>query len=179
MLQEILVGTANSKARAMVPPPVPVSAAPTTTPTIAPSNETAELPSTTESISSIQESSHKPSVDKKCQHVKNAVKAPKFKKGLAHLKDWDHCHGCIADEAKAKKLAKRQQQQDSAEALEALSLDDAEHSIEALDSESLWICLTCCEINCGRALRKHAITHHEKNQHSHPLAINLGNMNCW
>ncbi|KAG0039905.1 Ubiquitin carboxyl-terminal hydrolase 16 [Podila clonocystis] len=178
MLQEILVELASAKARAaMAPPPTLVSAAPTTS-TIAPSKETAELPSTTELDSSTQESSHKPSVDKKCQHVKNAVKAPKFKKGLGHLKDWDHCHGCIAAEAKAKKLAKRQQQ-DSTEALEALSLDDAEHSIEALDSESLWICLTCCEINCGRALRKHAIMHHEKNQHSHPLAINLGTMDCW
>ncbi|KAG0088355.1 Ubiquitin carboxyl-terminal hydrolase 16 [Podila epicladia] len=178
MLHEILVGTASSKARAMVPPPAPVSAAPTT-PTIVPSNENAELSSTIELVSSIQESSHKPSVDKKCQHVKNAFKAPKFKKGLAHLKDWDHCHGCIATDAKVKKLAKRQQQQDSTEALEALSLDDAEQSIEALDSESLWICLTCCEINCGRAIRKHAVMHHEKNQHSHPLAINLGNMDCW
>lgn len=163
----------------MTPPvSVPVPAAPTTS-TIAPTlGETAEPLSTAELVPSIQESSHKPSVDKKCQHVKNAVKAPKFKKGLAHLKDWDHCQGCIAAEAKAKKLAKRQQQ-DSTEALEALSLGDADHSIEALDSESLWICLTCCEINCGRALKKHAIMHHEKNQHSHPLAINLGTMDCW
>ncbi|KAF9021856.1 Ubiquitin carboxyl-terminal hydrolase 16 [Haplosporangium bisporale] len=179
MLQDILVGSANAKARAMTPPvPVAVPAAPTTS-TIAPTlGETAEPMSTAELVPSIQESSHKPSVDKKCQHVKNAVKAPKFKKGLGHLKDWDHCQGCIAAEAKAKKLAKRQQQ-DSTEALEALSLDDADHSIEALDSESLWICLTCCEINCGRALKKHAIMHHEKNQHSHPLAINLGTMDCW
>ncbi|KFH69143.1 hypothetical protein MVEG_05944 [Podila verticillata NRRL 6337] len=179
MLQDILVGSANAKARAMTPPvPVAVPAAPTTS-TIAPTlGETAEPMSTAELVPSIQESSHKPFVDKKCQHVKNAVKAPKFKKGLGHLKDWDHCQGCIAAEAKAKKLAKRQQQ-DSTEALEALSLDDADHSIEALDSESLWICLTCCEINCGRALKKHAIMHHEKNQHSHPLAINLGTMDCW
>ncbi|KAF9427413.1 Ubiquitin carboxyl-terminal hydrolase 16 [Podila epigama] len=130
--------------------------------------------------------------DKKCQHVKTAVKAPKFKKGLAHLKVWDHCQGCIAAVAKAKKSPHRGQkkqeqesEQDATLSMESLSLtgptnlDSQDQVDEALASELLWLCLTCCEINCGRTVKKHSIAHYEKSQHNHPLAINLGTMECW
>ncbi|KAG0278720.1 Ubiquitin carboxyl-terminal hydrolase 16 [Linnemannia exigua] len=111
----------------------------------------------------------------KCQHVKNAVKLPKLRKGIAHQKDWDHCQGCQAAESKAKKLAQRMDV-----SLSSMSLTESEGAAgEPLPSESLWMCLSCCEINCGRTIKKHALAHHDGKKNNHPLAINLGTMDCW
>ncbi|KAF9156729.1 Ubiquitin carboxyl-terminal hydrolase 16 [Linnemannia schmuckeri] len=114
----------------------------------------------------------------KCQHVKSAVNLNKLRKGIAHQKDWDHCLGCKTAESKAKKLAQRMDT-----SLSKLSLSESEGSAvgadEPLLAESLWMCLSCCEINCGRALKKHALAHHDGKKNNHPLAINLGNMDCW
>ncbi|KAF8937756.1 Ubiquitin carboxyl-terminal hydrolase 16 [Haplosporangium gracile] len=114
----------------------------------------------------------------KCQHVKSAVNLNKLRKGIAHQKDWDHCLGCRAAESKAKKLAQRMDA-----SLSKLSLSESEESAagadEPLPAESLWMCLSCCEINCGRTLKKHALAHHDGKKNNHPLAINLGNMDCW
>ncbi|KAG0293245.1 Ubiquitin carboxyl-terminal hydrolase 16 [Linnemannia gamsii] len=112
----------------------------------------------------------------KCQHVKNAVKLPKLRRGIAHQKDWDHCLGCKLAESKAKKLAQR---------VDKLSLSEAEGSTagtaadEPLPAESLWMCLSCCEINCGRTIKEHALAHHDGKKNNHPLTINLGTMDCW
>jgi hypothetical protein len=112
----------------------------------------------------------------KCQHVKNAVKLPKLRKGVAHQKDWSHCLGCRLAESKAKKLAQR---------MDKLSLSESEGSTtgdaagEPMPAESLWMCLSCCEINCGRTIKEHALTHHDGKKNNHPLAINLGTMDCW
>ncbi|KAG0206076.1 Ubiquitin carboxyl-terminal hydrolase 16 [Mortierella sp. GBA30] len=109
----------------------------------------------------------------KCQHVKNTVKLPKLRKDLGHLKDWDHCRGCLQAETKQKKLAQRLES-----SMTGLSLTDMpESSVEALPSEALWMCLTCCEINCGRAIKEHALQHCDGK--THPLAVNLGTMDCW
>ncbi|KAF9099151.1 Ubiquitin carboxyl-terminal hydrolase 16 [Mortierella sp. AD031] len=117
----------------------------------------------------------------KCQHVKNAVKLPKLRKGIAHQKDWDHCQGCQAAESKAKKLAQRIDV-----SMSSLKLSESEGAGagvgtggEPLPADSLWMCLSCCEINCGRTIRQHAQAHHDGKKNNHPLAINLGNMDCW
>ncbi|KAF8985531.1 Ubiquitin carboxyl-terminal hydrolase 16 [Entomortierella lignicola] len=111
----------------------------------------------------------------KCQHVKNAgIKAIKIRIKIGHLQDWNHCQSCLKAEFKAKKLAQR-----SDPSMEKPSLADAESTVEALPSNSLWICLSCCEINCGRMVNKHALSHHESMKGNHPLCINLGTMDCW
>ncbi|KAF9361453.1 Ubiquitin carboxyl-terminal hydrolase 16 [Mortierella sp. AD094] len=111
--------------------------------------------------------------DGKCQHVKNAIKLPKVRSKIQHQKNWNHCHGCINAEIKAKKLQQRSEQ-----SMAGLSLADTGSSLE-LPSDSLWMCLSCCEINCGRMVNKHALTHHEDMKGNHPLSINLGTMDCW
>ncbi|KAF9139231.1 Ubiquitin carboxyl-terminal hydrolase 45 [Mortierella sp. GBA39] len=114
----------------------------------------------------------------KCQHVKSAVNLNKLRKGIAHQKDWDHCLGCKAAESKAKKLAQRIDK-----SMSKLSLSESEGSaagvVEPLSAESLWMCLTCYDINCGRAIKKHAMAHHDGKKNDHPLAINLGTLDCW
>ncbi|KAG9070622.1 Ubiquitin carboxyl-terminal hydrolase 16 [Linnemannia hyalina] len=114
----------------------------------------------------------------KCHHVKGAVNLAKLRKGIAHQKDWDHCLGCKAAESKAKKLAQRVDKP-----MSKLSLSESEGSAagaeEPLSAESLWMCLTCYDINCGRAIKKHAVAHHDSKKNNHPLAINLGTLDCW
>ncbi|KAF9580522.1 Ubiquitin carboxyl-terminal hydrolase 16 [Lunasporangiospora selenospora] len=114
--------------------------------------------------------------DNKCQHVKDSVKVPKLRKNLSHIKDWDHCQGCQAAEIKAKKLAKRLDA-----SLDQLSLADLmdESAMDPLPADSLWLCLNCCEINCGRAIKQHGLAHHGSKGHDHALAINLASMDCW
>ncbi|KAI1316641.1 Ubiquitin carboxyl-terminal hydrolase 16 [Mortierella claussenii] len=123
--------------------------------------------------------------DGKCQHVKNAVKLPKLRSKLAHIKDWDHCQGCVNAVHKAKKLALRKTSVSltGSESLDSKDSDDAgvDKGIleEVLPAESLWICLSCYEINCGKQVRDHAVAHHDEKKGNHPLAINLGTMDCW
>ncbi|KAI8601182.1 hypothetical protein EDD21DRAFT_114440 [Dissophora ornata] len=110
-----------------------------------------------------------------CSHVKDVVKPAQFRRLIAKHKDWDHCQGCLNDHARIKKLA-----QTLDTALAALALADMSGDpTEGLPADSLWMCLSCCEINCGRALKKHAIVHHDKTRKDHPLAINLASLDCW
>lgn len=114
--------------------------------------------------------------DGKCQHVKSAVKLPKISKGLAHQKDWDHCQGCLsAVESKQKKVHSSKRVESS---MAAMGLTTPK-VVEAISADHLWMCLSCCEINCGRAIHEHAQRHHDGKKTNHPLAINLGTMECW
>lgn len=169
------------RALAFPPRPVPAVAAKTPealTDSSAPVDSPDIKDSTTDAIDAIDPSELSTTAggEGKCQHVKNAVKLPKLRKGIAHQKDWDHCLGCRLAESKAKKLAQR---------MDKLSISESEESTagasadEALPAESLWMCLSCCEINCGRTIKKHALAHHDGKKNNHPLAINLGTMDCW
>lgn len=184
------------RALAFPPKPVPVAAAvpePAAAAATAAANATKEAstssvptdspdivadPTTTEAAADPSESTTTSGGGGKCQHVKSAVNLNKLRKGIAHQKDWDHCLGCKAAESKAKKLAQRVDK-----SMSKLSLSESEGSAavadEPLSVESLWMCLTCCDINCGRAIKKHAMAHHDGKKNNHPLAINLGTMDCW
>ncbi|KAG0045043.1 hypothetical protein BGZ83_009717 [Gryganskiella cystojenkinii] len=122
--------------------------------------------------------------DGKCQHVKGTVKLPKLRKALGHVKDWDHCQGCLSamDSTKLSKKSSSSSGKRLVSSLEAMGLDEAKpkkRAVEAMSPEHLWMCLTCCEINCGRAIHEHALQHHDGKKADHPLAINLGTMDCW
>ncbi|KAF9997348.1 hypothetical protein BGZ79_008958 [Entomortierella chlamydospora] len=106
----------------------------------------------------------------KCPHVKDAVKPSAFRKAICQIKDWDHCQGCLGEHARIKKMPF---------AFEALNLNNSLNELtESLPADALWMCVSCSEINCGRTLRKHAVTHHDT-KHDHPLAINLASLDCW
>ncbi|KAG0262052.1 Ubiquitin carboxyl-terminal hydrolase 16 [Mortierella polycephala] len=91
-----------------------------------------------------------------CQHAKDAVHSAKFRRVLTQQKDWDHCQGCLSDHAKIKKLA-----QGLDTALSALSLADPNvDPTESLPLDVLWICLSCCQISCGRMFKEHALVHY-------------------
>ncbi|KAF9192176.1 Ubiquitin carboxyl-terminal hydrolase 16 [Haplosporangium sp. Z 767] len=109
-----------------------------------------------------------------CQHTKDIVHLAKFRRILTQQKDWDHCQGCLSDHAMIKKLA-----QGLDTALSALSLADPNGDpTESLPLDALWICLSCCEISCGRMFKKHALVHYSKPENKHPLAMNLGTLDC-
>ncbi|KAF9957032.1 Ubiquitin carboxyl-terminal hydrolase 16 [Mortierella alpina] len=173
MLMEILAGSSK---KATLPAP--------TTPTPSPSSTSNAAIDTTSVLAEektvVETTAPESPVsgsggDGKCQHVKNAVKLPKLRKGLSHLKAWDHCQGCLDAEAKARKQAQRLEL-----AMTGQSSSDAmESTVEPLSPELLWMCLTCCEINCGRSIKKHALSHHDGKKNDHPLAVNLENMDCW
>ncbi|KAF9110675.1 Ubiquitin carboxyl-terminal hydrolase 16 [Mortierella sp. AM989] len=110
----------------------------------------------------------------KCQHVKDAVKLSAFRKTTNQIKDWDHCQGCLNEHAKIKKST-----QGLSPALEAINLRDASNEgIEELPADALWMCLSCCEINCGRAVKEHGVAHYDTRK-DHSLAINLASLDCW
>ncbi|KAF9339991.1 Ubiquitin carboxyl-terminal hydrolase 45 [Linnemannia elongata] len=202
ILTEILTSSRKSgrvedpkveRALAFPPKPIPVTAAIPEPTAAAAANPTKEASTssvsvdnpdlvtdstTTDVATDPSESTITPGGGGKCQHVKSAVNLAKLRKGVAHQKDWDHCLGCKAAESKAKKLAQRIDK-----SMSKLSLSESEGSAagadEPLSAESLWMCLTCCEINCGRTIRKHAVAHHDGKKNNHPLAINLGTTDCW
>ncbi|KAF9439270.1 Ubiquitin carboxyl-terminal hydrolase 16 [Entomortierella beljakovae] len=107
----------------------------------------------------------------KCQHAKDAIKLSAFRKAITSIKDWDHCQGCQSEFTKIKKLA-----QGLGSSFESLALSE---SSEALPATALWMCLSCYEINCGRAIKEHALSHNEAMKDNHPLAINLESLECW
>ncbi|KAF9127776.1 Ubiquitin carboxyl-terminal hydrolase 16 [Mortierella sp. 14UC] len=167
-----VIATPAAAAAATTPEPSTASKAPEEAPTSLTSIDAPDADSTTVAI---DPSGSGPGGEGKCQHVKNAVKLPKLRKGIAHQKEWDHCQGCQAAESKAKKLAQRMDV-----SLSSMSLSELEKTAgESLSSESLWMCLTCCEINCGREIKNHALSHHDGKKNDHPLAINLGTRDCW
>ncbi|KAF9911021.1 Ubiquitin carboxyl-terminal hydrolase 16 [Linnemannia zychae] len=195
MLQEILTGSSSKSGRvpndkgeralAFPPKPAPVVAAATATLEPPSASKASEEASTSlasindpesGSVADIIGPSQSSSVgERRCQHVKTAVKVSKLTKDIAHQNKWDHCQGCQPAESKAKKQA---HQVDVS--LSSMSLSEPEKSVVGpLPSESLWMCLTCIEINCGRQFKKHALSHHEGKKGNHPLAINLGSMECW
>jgi hypothetical protein len=97
----------------------------------------------------------------KCDHVKNAVKIKEFRR--LKIKDWDHCRECQNLQAAGRKL-------------DAEATGDSD---ESLPMDALWMCMACQSINCGSTARKHAKAHHQTKGHDHPIAINLGNLDCW
>lgn len=111
----------------------------------------------------------------KCDHVKNAVKQTTFRRLMGRVKNWDHCQGCRDHHSSIKASA---QKLDAA----MLSPDFADatgDSVEALPADALWMCLTCCNINCGLPSKRHAKAHHRTKGHDHPLSINLASLDCW
>ncbi|KAG0332166.1 Ubiquitin carboxyl-terminal hydrolase 16 [Podila horticola] len=109
-----------------------------------------------------------------CPHVKKAVNILNLRRTLAKLDDWDHCHGCRLLDIKVRKVVERMDP-----AFARLALSELGDSKEALSLESLWMCLSCGDINCGRAIKEHAISHYDTEKKEHPLIINLASMECW
>ncbi|CAO3575068.1 unnamed protein product [Mortierella alpina] len=183
MLMEILAGSSK---KATLPTPTPTPTTLATSPSST-SIATTDVPSTSvemttavEAKTAVETSAPEAPVsgsggDGKCQHVKNAVKLPKLRKGLPHLKVWDHCQGCLDAEVKARKHVQRLELSMTGHS----SSDTMESTVEPLAPELLWLCLTCCEINCGRSIKEHALSHHDGKRNDHPLAVNLENMDCW
>ncbi|KAK3805616.1 MAG: hypothetical protein J3Q66DRAFT_319819 [Benniella sp.] len=97
----------------------------------------------------------------KCDHVKHAVKTKDFRR--LKIKDWDHCRECLNLQAPGRKV-------------DAEATGDSD---ESLPLDALWMCMSCQSINCGLTARKHAKAHHQTKGHDHPIAINLGNLDCW
>ncbi|KAG0359979.1 hypothetical protein BC939DRAFT_160341 [Gamsiella multidivaricata] len=108
----------------------------------------------------------------KCQHIKDAIKPAQFRRLVAQNKDWDHCQGCVVDRSRIKRLT-----QGFDTTLAALAINDT--MPESLPPDALWMCLSCGEINCGRAHKKHALAHRDGKRDGHPLAINLASLDCW
>ncbi|KAF9433932.1 Ubiquitin carboxyl-terminal hydrolase 16 [Entomortierella beljakovae] len=127
-----------------------------------------------ENIPPSQDASEGKIKEGKCQHLKDAAKSSMIKRKMAQQKDWNHCEGCLDAEAKAKKKVQRIDV-----TMTGLPISETESTVEALPAESLWMCLSCCKINCGRMVNKHALSHHEEMKGNHPLSINLGTMECW
>lgn len=109
-----------------------------------------------------------------CPHVKKTVNVLNLRRTLAKLDDWDHCHECRLLDIRVRKMAERMIPQ-----FAQLALAEIGDSKEALSLESLWMCLSCGEINCGRAIKEHAVSHYDTHKKEHPLVINLASMDCW
>ncbi|KAI9237352.1 MAG: hypothetical protein BYD32DRAFT_416644 [Podila humilis] len=109
-----------------------------------------------------------------CPHVKKTVNVLNLRHTLAKLDDWDHCHECRWLDIRVRKTAERMIPQ-----FAQLALAEIGDSKEAFSPELLWMCLSCGEINCGRAIKEHAIFHYDKQKKEHPLVINLASMDCW
>ncbi|KAF9931221.1 Ubiquitin carboxyl-terminal hydrolase 16 [Modicella reniformis] len=107
----------------------------------------------------------------KCEHIKDNVKQATFRRLITQIKDWDHCGGCRNSQKLAHKLDAVMPDVDLTDAIG--------DTAEGLPADALWMCMTCCELNCGRGLKKHAITHHRTKERDHPLAINLSSLDCW
>ncbi|KAF9402267.1 Ubiquitin carboxyl-terminal hydrolase 16, partial [Podila epigama] len=108
-----------------------------------------------------------------CPHIKKTVNILSLRRTLAKLDDWDHCHGCRVANVRLKKMM------DLNPMFAHLSLDNLNNSNEPLSLETLWMCLSCGDINCGRAHKEHAVSHHTDHKTEHPLAVNLASMDCW
>ncbi|KAF9561741.1 Ubiquitin carboxyl-terminal hydrolase 16 [Mortierella alpina] len=169
MLMEILAGSSKM---ATLPSPTTLATSPSSTATVA--STPAEVKDAA-GASAPEVPVSGPGGDGKCQHVKNAVKLPKLRKGLGHLKSWDHCQGCLDAETKTRKHLQRLDLSMTGHS----SPDTMESTVQPLSPELLWMCLTCCEINCGRSIKKHALSHHDGKKNGHPLAVNLESMDCW
>ncbi|KAG0241622.1 Ubiquitin carboxyl-terminal hydrolase 16 [Actinomortierella wolfii] len=112
----------------------------------------------------------------KCPHAKQAVKIIKLRRQLAQLKELNKCDRCEFEYQKTIRLAKRMAEM--SELMAQISLENTPEP-EPLPLEAAWMCLSCCQINCGRAIKKHAVMHSEAEKGEHPLAINLSTMECW
>lgn len=109
-----------------------------------------------------------------CPHVKKTVDVLNLRRTLARLDDWDHCHGCRLMDIRVRKMAEQMTPQ-----FAQLALAEFGDSKEALPLELLWMCLSCGEINCGRAIKEHAVSHYDIQKKEHPLVIHLASMDCW
>ncbi|KAG0316350.1 Ubiquitin carboxyl-terminal hydrolase 16 [Dissophora globulifera] len=125
-------------------------------------------------VNAIHEAQHGEGTEN-CQHVKDAIKPSLFRRLIAAQKDWDHCHSCLERHAHTKKMMQGLDPRFAAMALADLNADAS----EPLPADALWMCLSCGEINCGRAFKKHAVDHYNKPGSKHPLAFNLASMECW
>ncbi|KAF9976050.1 Ubiquitin carboxyl-terminal hydrolase 16 [Actinomortierella ambigua] len=112
----------------------------------------------------------------KCPHAKQAMNAMKLRRQIAQLKDLNKCHGCDFEYGQQIRAVKRMAS--LSEIMAEMALKDVVEP-EPLALEAAWMCLSCCEINCGRAVKKHAVKHADDGKGNHPLTINLSNMECW
>lgn len=109
-----------------------------------------------------------------CPHVSQAIHILDLRRAISKLDDWDHCHGCQLFDIRVRKMVERLDPE-----FARLALTELGDSKEALSLESLLMCLSCGEINCGRAIKEHAASHYDTEKKEHPLAINLASMECW
>ncbi|RUP51333.1 Zn-finger in ubiquitin-hydrolases and other protein-domain-containing protein [Jimgerdemannia flammicorona] len=98
----------------------------------------------------------------KCQHLK-AVKIKKLKQALPQVKKDLNCKMCAKQPSSAKPSAS--------------AADVAGDGSSA--TSPAWICLTCAQLHCGRAVNKHALQHYEEMGMDHALAVNVDTFECW
>ncbi|KAG0258024.1 Ubiquitin carboxyl-terminal hydrolase 16 [Actinomortierella ambigua] len=136
---------------------------------------TTTIATTTSSTTSMNAITEGAKEAKKCPHAKQAAKVVRLRRQMAQIKDLSKCHGCEFDMKRQIRAAK--QMASMSELMERMALDQVVEP-EPLSLEAAWMCLSCCEVNCGRAVKKHAVRHAESAR-DHSLAINLSNMECW
>ncbi|KAG0344050.1 Ubiquitin carboxyl-terminal hydrolase 16 [Podila humilis] len=110
-----------------------------------------------------------------CPHLKKVVNVPNLRRALIKLDDWEHCHGCRLLDIRIRAMTERMDAMFAKLALDELGAN----SNDPLSFGSLWLCLSCGEINCGRAIKEHAVAHFEQQKKEHPLTMNLASMDCW
>lgn len=56
-------------------------------------------------------------------------------------------------------------------------IDIKEKCSKCGDEKENWICLSCFEVNCGRFVNEHGVTHHETT--GHPMALSFADLSAW
>ncbi|TPX55921.1 hypothetical protein PhCBS80983_g04927 [Powellomyces hirtus] len=116
-----------------------------------------------------------PSV-KKCSHLKACVRITRLSKQLpSTLKKGTYCMACRKDEQRAKALEKNKR--DSINTNDARLDSEQDSPAPSSEPSSLWLCLKCGQLNCGRNDHEHALKHFE--DEAHAIAINVENLECW
>ncbi|KAF9091316.1 Ubiquitin carboxyl-terminal hydrolase 16 [Mortierella sp. AD031] len=115
----------------------------------------------------------------KCPHLKESVKISKIRKILTATThptatgafDLDRCHGCKDQYARIAFIAQK-----VGMPLAALTANDPiDHLIEPLSKKTLWLCLSCSEVNCDLSARSNKSKGSSKVKVYAPGLQNLGN----
>ncbi|KAJ3056412.1 Ubiquitin carboxyl-terminal hydrolase 45 [Rhizophlyctis rosea] len=117
---------------------------------------------------------------KKCPHLKAATRITRVGKqlpiALSKAKG-PACIGCKRDFQKAEQAFKTKKPVTSEEADGKSDPPTPVAPTPPKPASSLWLCLFCAEINCGRYDEAHGTAHYDKEQHD--VVINIETLECW
>ncbi|KAJ3033001.1 Ubiquitin carboxyl-terminal hydrolase 16, partial [Rhizophlyctis rosea] len=113
---------------------------------------------------------------KKCLHLKAAARLTRLSKSLPHtVSKGAHCVTCKKDFQKATQAFKTKRPAPSDNPDGTASPATAPAPIKK--STTLWLCLHCGEVNCGRNDSAHAVAHYDSQQHD--VVIDLESLDVW